>query len=239
MSVCCPSCPAMVIFLWIPCTCFSTLLVMWMMFCCSYKIPCLFGRQIFLWIFGVIVIILNPSFPSLLLVSCCTAVAFWHWCYVQPACSEFWLPVLSGLSCPDVGVIRPVLSSLLSWHYFFLVSVLSNLIELSRLLKLALKTLQSDYYFSDTSFHDSLFTFVPSKRSSAIRPWFCNSAELLKKMYTSPQPILESTYFRQTMYLLIIYRFLLNGTIAASLFPLLDDWLSAISYLQREPHGNG
>jgi hypothetical protein len=29
------------------------------------------------------------------------------------------------------------------------------------------------------------------------------------------------------------------GTIAASLFPLTDDWLSAISYLQREPHGNG
>jgi hypothetical protein len=27
--------------------------------------------------------------------------------------------------------------------------------------------------------------------------------------------------------------------IAASLFPLSDDWLSAISYLQREPHGNG
>jgi hypothetical protein len=28
-------------------------------------------------------------------------------------------------------------------------------------------------------------------------------------------------------------------TIAASLFPLSDDRLSAISYLQREPHGNG
>ncbi len=27
-------------------------------------------------------------------------------------------------------------------------------------------------------------------------------------------------------------------TIAASLFPLSDDWLSAISYLQREPHEN-
>jgi hypothetical protein len=29
------------------------------------------------------------------------------------------------------------------------------------------------------------------------------------------------------------------GTIAASLFPLTDDWLSAIRYLQREPHENG
>jgi hypothetical protein len=29
------------------------------------------------------------------------------------------------------------------------------------------------------------------------------------------------------------------GTIAASLFPLTDDWLSAISYLQRKPHENG
>jgi hypothetical protein len=29
------------------------------------------------------------------------------------------------------------------------------------------------------------------------------------------------------------------GTMAASLFPLTDDWLSAISYLQREPHENG
>jgi hypothetical protein len=28
-------------------------------------------------------------------------------------------------------------------------------------------------------------------------------------------------------------------TIATSLFPLSDDWLSAISYLQREPHENG
>ncbi len=27
--------------------------------------------------------------------------------------------------------------------------------------------------------------------------------------------------------------------IAAILFPLSDDWLSAISYLQREPHGDG
>jgi hypothetical protein len=29
------------------------------------------------------------------------------------------------------------------------------------------------------------------------------------------------------------------GTIAASLFPLTDDWLSAVSYLQQEPHENG
>jgi hypothetical protein len=28
-------------------------------------------------------------------------------------------------------------------------------------------------------------------------------------------------------------------TIVASLFPLSDDWLSAITYLQREPHENG
>jgi hypothetical protein len=29
------------------------------------------------------------------------------------------------------------------------------------------------------------------------------------------------------------------GTIEASLFPLTDDWLSAISYLQWELHENG
>jgi hypothetical protein len=29
------------------------------------------------------------------------------------------------------------------------------------------------------------------------------------------------------------------GTIGASLLPLSDDWLSAISYLQRKPHENG
>jgi hypothetical protein len=29
------------------------------------------------------------------------------------------------------------------------------------------------------------------------------------------------------------------GTIAASLFPLSDDLLSAVSYLQGEPHENG
>ncbi len=37
--------------------------------------------------------------------------------------------------------------------------------------------------------------------------WFYTSKEHLKRMHTSPQPILEATYFRQNTYLIIIYKF--------------------------------